>query len=150
MGYAEQNLLPGENIVYRTKLHWIIFFWPVLFLLIALIGFASKSEYVVVGSIILAFLIGIELIIEYLTSEFVITNKRVLVKYGLIRRKSFEILLTKIEGIYVEQGIIGRILNYGTVIVTGTGGNKNIFPKISAPLEFRKKIQEQIEKISIS
>ena len=67
-----------------------------------------------------------------------------MIKTGFIRRNSLETLLTKVEGIQVNQGMLGRILNYGTIIVKGTGGTSNPFHKIDAPLEFRKKVQEQI------
>ena len=82
--------------------------------------------------------------ITYSTSEFGVTNKRVLVKVGFIKRHSLETLLTKVEGISVDQGILGRILGYGSIVITGTGGTKEPFHKINAPFEFRKQVQEQI------
>jgi uncharacterized membrane protein YdbT with pleckstrin-like domain len=82
--------------------------------------------------------------IERRTSEFAVTNKRVIVKIGWIRRRSDETLLTKIEGIEVIQGIWARMLNYGTIIITGTGGSREPFSRIAAPLLFRRKVQEQI------
>jgi len=150
MGYIDQNLMSGENVIHRTKIHWVIFLWPAIFLLIAMIGFASKSGTVGGIFIVLAILTGLRSVITYSTSEFGVTNKRILIKVGFIRRNSLEILLTKVEGIQVNQGILGRILDYGTIVVTGTGGSKQPFHKISAPLEFRKKSQEQIEKTSAS
>lgn len=150
MGYIDQNLMSGENVIHRTKIHWVIFLWPAIFLLIAMIGFASKSGTVGGIFIVLAILTGLRSVITYSTSEFGVTNKRILIKVGFIRRNSLEILLTKVEGIQVNQGILGRILDYGTIVVTGTGGSKQPFHKISTPLEFRKKSQEQIEKTSAS
>lgn len=144
MGYIEQNLMSGENVVYRAKLHWIVFMWPAIFLLIALIGFGSGSPPAGGLFILLAVLTGLSSFIRYSTSEFGLTNKRVLIKVGLIRRHSLETLLTKVEGISVDQGILGRILGYGTIVVTGTGGMREPFHKISGPLEFRKQVQEQI------
>jgi len=94
--------------------------------------------------LLVAIIWGISSFISLKTSEFGITNKRVLIKTGFIRRDSLETLLTKVEGIQVNQGMLGRILNYGTIIVKGTGGTSNPFHKIDAPLEFRKKVQEQI------
>ncbi len=61
-----------------------------------------------------------------------------------------EILLTKIEGVGIHQGILGRILGYGTIIVTRTGGTKAHFHKIKAPLEFRKRVQEQLAAVQES
>jgi len=81
-------------------------------------------------------------LIRRATSEFVITNKRVIVKVGLIRRKTLEMNLQKIESVNVEQGIMARILGYGTVTIVGTGGTKESFSDIRKPLVFRKKFQE--------
>lgn len=150
MGYIEKNLMSGEKVIYRTKLHWVIFLRPVIFLPVAIIGFASGSEGIGELFIVLTVLMGISSFINYSTSEFAVTNKRVLVKVGCIRRHSLETLLTKVEGIGVDQGILGRILGYGTIVVTGTGGTKERFHKIDAPLEFRKRVQEQIAAVQES
>jgi len=85
-------------------------------------------------------------LIAYFTSEFVVTNKRVLVKTGLIRRHSLELLLSKVEGILVNQGAIDRLIGCGTIIITGTGGSQNPYRHIAAPFEFRRRVQEQIAK----
>ena len=78
------------------------------------------------------------------TSEFAVTNKRVLIKTGLIRCHSLETLLSKIESIGVTQGILGRILDFGMIVVSGTGGSKEPFHRIADPLQFQCKVQEQI------
>jgi len=116
----------------------------VIFLLIAIIGFASDSAPIGRLFIVLAALNGLSSFITYSTSEFGVTNKRILGKVGFIRRHSLEILLTKVESIAVNQGILGRIFGYGTIVVTGSGGTKELFPKISKPLELRKRAQELI------
>jgi len=120
---------------------------PIILFLFAFLFLSSKGgEAVLAGPFfLLALISGIFTFISYKTSEFGITNRRVLIKVGFIRRKSLEIFLTHVEGIFVKQGILGRILNYGTIIVNGTGGTKTPFHNIRAPLEFRKKVQEQIE-----
>ena len=79
--------------------------------------------------------------VDSLSSEFAVTNKRVLIKVGLIRRHSLELLLQKVEGIGVDQTLTGRILGYGTITVTGTGGTRESFQRISRPLEFRRQVQ---------
>jgi uncharacterized membrane protein YdbT with pleckstrin-like domain len=85
--------------------------------------------------------------IVYRTAEFAVTNMRVLSKSGLRSKHTFGILLSDVKGVSVDQGVLGRMLGYGTVIVTGTGGSKELFPCMSAPFEFQKKVQEQIEAI---
>ena len=148
MSYIEKNLMNGESIVYRTKLHWVVFLWPIIWLVVAIIFFGSGGAAAAGGLFILiAILTGIASFINFSTSEFGITNKRVIVKVGFIRRNSLEVLLNKVEGIQVNQGILGRILGFGSITVSGTGGTKDPFHKIDAPLEFRKKAQEQIASV---
>jgi uncharacterized membrane protein YdbT with pleckstrin-like domain len=144
MSYIEQNLMTGENILYRGRLHWVVFLWPAIWFVIAIIFFASGVA--AAGGLFLlgAVVTGIVSFVTYTTSEFGITNKRVIVKVGFIRRNSLEVLLTKVEGIQVNQGILGRILDFGSIAVTGTGGTRDPFHNIDAPLEFRRKVQEQI------
>jgi len=156
MGYIDDNLMSGEQVVYRTKLHWIILLVPiifaVIFAVIALIMIFAGGDAAAVGYFFLLFLFiaiirVISSFITFKTSEIGVTNKRILIKVGWIRRTSLETLLTKVEGIQVNQGILGRILNYGTIVIKGTGGTSTPFHKIEAPLKFRKKVQEQIDSI---
>lgn len=152
MSYIENNLMSGESVMYRAKLHWIVFLWPAIWLFIALSMLSSGGDAAAAGGgcIVLAIVTGIFSYMNYSTSEFAITDKRVLAKVGFIRRNSIEVLLTKVEGIQVKQGIFGRILSYGSIVISGTGGSKDPFHKISAPLEFRRKAQEQIASVQDS
>jgi uncharacterized membrane protein YdbT with pleckstrin-like domain len=149
MSYIDNNLMPDERVTYRGKLHWIIFKWPVIWLVLALILFQGGPGNAGGGrlALILAVITGIGAFINYFTSEYAVTNKRIIVKYGFIKRRSLETLLSKVESLQVEQGIFGRILGYGTIVVTGTGGSKEPFKTIDAPFEFRKKVQEQVMNI---
>jgi uncharacterized membrane protein YdbT with pleckstrin-like domain len=149
MGYIEQNLMQGEQIRYYTKLHWIIFIFPILLIIIGIclaLVFSLHSTALIIGTLffLVGILFGVPRFITYKTSEFAVTNKRVLIKVGFIKRHSLELLLQKVEGIGVDQDISGRIFGYGTIIVTGTGGTKEPFKKIANPLEFRKQVQQSI------
>jgi len=146
--YAEQFLMPGEHLVYSTRLHWAVFL-PLFFWLAVAFGlFVTKSAAAVtVGAILLVFAViplAITSLIARATSEFAVTNKRVLIKTGWIRRYSLETLLTKVESIRVDQSILGRMLDYGTIIISGTGGSKEPFHKIADPMLFRRRVQDQI------
>ena len=146
MSYIEQNIMVNEHVVYIAKIHWITFKWPIL-LVIASVPFLffGKDLMIVSGVLfVLAIIAAIPPAINRLSSEFGITNKRVIVKVGFIRRTSLEVMLSKIEGILVDQSLMGRILNYGSITINGTGGTRDPFNNISHPLEFRKKAQEQI------
>ena len=147
MSYIEKNLMIGENILYRARLHWVVFFWPVIWFVVAIVFFSRGGDVAVtVGRLFI--LIGIakaiSSTISFSTSEFAVTNQRVIAKVGFIRRNSLEVLLGKIEAIQVNQDILGRILGYGSITVSGTGGTRDPFHNISNPLELRRKIQEQV------
>jgi membrane protein YdbS with pleckstrin-like domain len=94
----------------------------------------------------LAAVAAIPAFIRRSSSEFAVTSKRVVVKVGFLRRHSTEILLRQVEGITVDQGILGRIFGYGTIVVEGTGSDRTPYKGIAAPMQFRLAVQEQIEK----
>jgi uncharacterized membrane protein YdbT with pleckstrin-like domain len=117
--YIENNLIRDEHVEFETTYHWIIFF-----------------------SLRAIFTLFIAPILDRYTDEFAVTNRRVIVKTGLISRKTLEMNLSKIESVNVDQSIFGRLLGYGTITIIGTGGTRESFTNISKPLLFRKKFQE--------
>ena len=167
MTYLYEGLMPGEKIVFRTTLHWINLFWAVVTLAATTAVFAVAALFanysfakaphaeqtvgVILAALVLAFFVLIAFFsllgsaISYITTEFGITNERVLMKTGLLRRRSLEILIAQVEGVSVDQGLFGRILGYGNIVLTGSGGTKQSFRTMSAPLEFRRSIMEQVE-----
>jgi uncharacterized membrane protein YdbT with pleckstrin-like domain len=162
VSYVEKNLIAGERILYKTGLHWIVlvaptllaafFAIPGLMMLIgslALIGDKSgSSSGLGLAGFCLLLIGGLLVLAGYLkrkSTEMVVTNKRILIKTGLLSRRTFELLLSKVESIGVEEGILGRMLGYGSVVVRGTGGTPEPFKTVSHPLEFRRQVQQQIE-----
>jgi uncharacterized membrane protein YdbT with pleckstrin-like domain len=117
--YVQSNLTSGENVVHEARFHWIIFFTPRAILTLWILP-----------------------IIDSITSEFAITNKRIIIKTGLISRRTLEMNIAKVESVNVDQGILGRILGYGVVTVIGTGGTRETFQSIADPLAFRKAFQQ--------
>lgn len=117
--YVNSVLIKGEKVEYQARLHWRIYF-------------NAKA----------ILTLWIAPIIRQMTSEFVITNKRVIMKTGFISRKTFEMNLQKIESVNVDQSLFGRLLGFGTVTIIGTGGSRELFTDISEPLIFRRKFQE--------
>jgi uncharacterized membrane protein YdbT with pleckstrin-like domain len=81
--------------------------------------------------------------VAHRTTEFGVTNKRVIIKTGFIRRHTLELLLRQVEAISVDQSLTGRLLGYGTLTLTGTGGVREVFHRVVNPLEFRRRIQGQ-------
>jgi len=147
MSYIDKNLMSGESVIYRARKHWVVFRWSVIFFVLWLSITGRGEPSIAVLWLILAIVTGISSLIDYITSEFGITNKRLIIKEGFIRRRSLELLLTKVESIQVDQGIFGRMLGYGTITISGTGSTREHFRKISSPFKFRKKAQEQIASI---
>jgi len=150
MASLDDQLLAGERIVYRTRPHWILFGGP---LLLAIVGIAlgvtlqlAAGDYWYAGAALIgvALLLAVPPAIRYLSSDFAVTDKRVLARMGILHRQSLETLLSKIEGIGVEQDPWGRLLGYGSVTITGTGGTRESLPGIPRPLEFRRHVQSQI------
>ncbi len=137
----------NENLIYLTKHHWIVFLKPAVFFMIAIISITlPQIDRSFRGSGHLMFLIFFPLflytfiksLVHFLNSEFGITDKRIIIKTGFIKRNTLELLLPKVETISVDQSILGRILNYGTIDIRGTGGTINPYYMIPNPLEFRK------------
>jgi uncharacterized membrane protein YdbT with pleckstrin-like domain len=150
MSYLDDHLLNGERIVYRARLHWTIFTIPIVVVLLgAALGVVLsiyEPEYWYLGAVLagVGLLLAIGPLINYTSSDFAVTNKRVLSKTGFIERESDETLLSKVEAVSVDQGVLGRVLGFGTVTITGSGGTEDSFPRIAQPLELRRQIQNQV------
>src|SRR5580704_2222135 len=140
MGYVEDNVLPNERVTYRAHLSRMLFVLP---LCIAIIGLALCYWSWVAGAVALfvAAVIGLQRYIHYASSEFAVTDRRVIIKVGVLRRRTLEMQLAKIEAVAVNQGIMGRIFGYGDIAVTGTGGTNERFAGIGDPLGFRRAVQ---------
>ena len=141
MGYIEANLLPGETVVQRARLHWIVFLkaGAVLVLGLGLLYFDPK----LIGLIVMAvgLVMAVPPWVSRVSSEFGVTSKRVIIKVGLIQRRTLELLIRQVEAISVDQSLTGRIFNFGTITLTGTGGVRETFHNIANPLEFRRSVQ---------
>ncbi len=156
MSYIHKSLLDDEKIIYLTRRHKIIFTYPVIWLLLAAILFGVKWVFVfkpeidfslsIFSGIFLAVALIHALVvwINYLCAEFGITNQRVIVKEGFLKRKTIEVFLKSVESVQVNQSIWGRFLNFGTVVVSGTGGASDPLNMIRNPLDFKKQVQQRL------
>jgi len=149
MSFIEKNLANNERIVYKANLHWWIYAKNVLLiilgLIVALASGKSEGGKAVGGILIFIALLGfVGAFMRASSSEFVVTNRRVMLKTGVLKRKLVELQLNRAEGLKVDQGIIGRIFNYGSIIVT-SGNVTETFSPIAKPYEFKKEINNAIE-----
>jgi Bacterial PH domain len=165
MSYVESNLVPGEAVIYQTRLHWIVMLGNIFLgcLLLGLpgvlllyyglsrTGIESGRLHIMEGGGVALFVCGVVAILLGMVrrnaTEMAVTNRRVVIKTGLASRKTIEMLLNKVESIEVSETAFGRMLGYGTIVVIGTGGTPEPFHKVAHPLEFRSQVQQQIEKL---
>jgi membrane protein YdbS with pleckstrin-like domain len=154
-GYVDSNLLPNEQVVYRAHLHWFFFLRPILWFAAAFTLFFMSSSLsegdvdagrgaIIIGVLLLfvGIISAVLHAITYKASEFAVTNRRVIMKQGFIRRRTMELMLGKVDSLAVEQGILGRIFGFGTVRVA-VATEKQSFPFLANPLEFRRQVQIQ-------
>jgi uncharacterized membrane protein YdbT with pleckstrin-like domain len=144
MGYVDKNLIPGETVVYRGSLSKMPYWW--LLIPAAAAVFAGIQQSWIPAAVALG-LTGVTWAWTRLrlgATEFAVTNRRVLIKAGVLQRRTVEMMLGQVEGVTVDQGVWGRIFNYGTMTVIGSGGTREAFERIKAPLEFRRQVQIQL------
>ncbi len=149
MSYAQSVLQPGERIILTARLHWIEYWPAILFLVlgVVLVIWATKAGMgdTMVSAITVAFaalFVGAFLrswFYRWIT-EFAITDRRVISKRGFITRNTAEMNMDKIESVQVDQSVLGRLLDYGTVTVRGTGQGLDPIKRVAAPIAFRNAI----------
>jgi uncharacterized membrane protein YdbT with pleckstrin-like domain len=145
VSYIDENLLPDEHVVYRADLHWIIFARAILVLVVGLVlVFVPRIAQASVVVLLIGVVMLVPPFVAYRTTELGVTNKRVIVKTGLFRRRTLELLLRQVEAILVDQSLLGRLFGFGSITLTGTGGVREIFHRVRDPLELRRRIQGQV------
>ena len=149
MRYVRRVLQPGETIVYATKLHWFVYLWTILLIVICL-GLAvaawsagdrqNVSLALAIAALIFALLAlssALRAFIRRATTELAVTDQRVIYKTGLIARHTLEMNRAKVESVTVDQSLLGRLFGYGTVTVRGIGSALEPIRNITDPLTFR-------------
>ena len=154
--FINSHLIKDEKVIYEAKPHWLMLIGPALFvtlLVVVMIAFesigrgdqGSNGKEFTVGLISWAILMIPTLFftwLKYKSLEIAITDKRIIAKRGIVSKYTFEQYLNKIESVQVHQSLFGRMFNAGNVIITGTGGTKEIFGLIENPFMFRSKFAE--------
>lgn len=141
-----------EKVIFATRFSKKIFAKPVLaafvFLAAAIVFLKINVEYGKYGfwcSLVLAVLVLLSPFSTYFLSQYVLTNKRIMIRHGFIARRSYEMLLNKVESIQVEQTLADRLIwGSGTLIITGTGGTKEAFPNVGGAIQFQKHLDDAI------
>jgi uncharacterized membrane protein YdbT with pleckstrin-like domain len=131
--YVDKVLIAGERVLHRGRISLWPFAWAI-----------------VLGVLLLPIVIGIAVLawvwVKVKSTELAITNKRIIAKFGFVSRRTVEINLAKVEAIQVDQSVLGRMLDYGTIIVSGAGNPVAPIPSIADPLEFRHRFMEATDR----
>ncbi len=148
--YVQSTLLDGENVIYEAKISWIVFVKPIVagafFCFIAVLWGQNGALLGLTG---IAVGVGgaLAAMIRRVSTEIAVTDKRVILKTGFIKRDTMEQFLEKIDSIAIDQSVFERLTNSGTIIVRGSGQSSAPIANIDDPLQFRKMVNEQVDKI---
>jgi uncharacterized membrane protein YdbT with pleckstrin-like domain len=150
MTSIEANLLSDELIQFRTKKHLIIFFFPVIAVIISLYAYQYMHANSILTKVewapaLIALIYFTSVWLDYITSQFVVTNKRIMMREGFFYRHSAELRINTISQMNVEQSLIGQIFDYGEISMSAFGA-ADTFTMIAHPLTFRKNANEQLDK----
>lgn len=146
--YVSKILSENELVVLEAKLHWIgyapaVLVLTIMVVLVAAIGEAGTGAVIVFVGTPIVIVLFLSFWIRRWTTELAITDRRVVAKTGLIARDTNEINRAKIEGVDVQQSVLGRLLDYGTIGVRGTGGAIAPITRIRNPIAFRKAVHAE-------
>jgi uncharacterized membrane protein YdbT with pleckstrin-like domain len=124
LGYLAKRLAPGETIVATGRFHWMqhFFAWALLILL---------------GVVLVGIFIWIREMVRLATTEFLVTNRRIVLKQGFFTVHVDEVTLNSIEGAHIDQSLLGRLFNYGRLTIRGSGDTHLLFPTMADPGKFR-------------
>jgi uncharacterized membrane protein YdbT with pleckstrin-like domain len=132
MSYVQDSLTKGETIVYQGH----VSLWSMAFSL-------------VMGVILLPSGLGVLILllvfVRYRSTELAITNKRIIAKFGFVRRDTVELSLARVESVQIRQGVWGRLFGYGSLVVSGAGAPQAPIPGVSSPMVFRAVVFEAQE-----
>jgi uncharacterized membrane protein YdbT with pleckstrin-like domain len=149
MGYVDEILEPGETVAFKTRLSWTLYGPAIAYALIALglTFFSASIGGFGVAVFVVAALSAVAALVSFLrawfrrwTTEIAVTDRRVVLKRGFIRRHTVEMNMQKVESVDVDQTQLGRLFNYGTVTIKGTGSTLESLRMIDHPLKLRSAI----------
>jgi hypothetical protein len=145
MGYIERNLADDERIVYRTRLHPVIFVWPVLFFLITYTAFKSGIDIIAQILLSLTLIMAFVVISMYSRSEFAVTSRRVFGKKAIYSDSKYpEVELIALHDAEFQPGLLSSLFDYGTLIITDREGRRHKFSGV--PAEFYQHVQARNER----
>jgi uncharacterized membrane protein YdbT with pleckstrin-like domain len=149
MNYVDSILEPNERVVFRTTLSWTLYAPALLLALgaLALLILGVGFPHFGVAGLLLAALLAVAAFVSFLrawfrrwTTEIAVTDRRIILKRGFVRRHTVEMNMQKVESVDVDQTQLGRIFNYGSVTIRGTGSSFENLRMVDSPLKLRTTI----------
>lgn len=143
--YVEENLIEGEDLIFLGRIsRWTLIGHLIGVFALMVVGFLVLS---IVLTIVPALIWMGFVYLKYISTELAVTSKRIFVKTGILNRCTNEIYLSKVEGVHIDQPLLGRIFNYGTVEVSGVGTEVAPIKNMADPMVFRKKFLEAADNL---
>jgi uncharacterized membrane protein YdbT with pleckstrin-like domain len=148
VSYVAKVLQPGEQVVHVGRLHWIMYLPAIIVLCLGLAVLAipstSDNRVIIYGIsgvlVLIAALSAFRAWFRQFTTEIAVTDRRIIYKTGFVSRHTAEMNMHRVETVAVQQGVVGRMLGYGTVHIRGTGAGIENLTMISDPLALRSAI----------
>ncbi len=141
--------MENQQVVYQARLHWILFVWPISFLVFsAWLGttFPSFQEVSLVFMLV-GLIWSVLMWLTYQFSSLTIKKKQVVLRTGILVRQTIDVPLSKIESIDIRQSIIGSLFKYGSLVITGTGGTRQSMGYVARPLTCRRHIEQLMHEV---
>lgn len=149
--YIDDILQPDEKVLYSSNLHWVVYWKGILGWIVAAALFVASGQTLnatltatgLIASGVVAVIALYFTVVAWFQrwiTETDVTTLRVVHKEGFITRETFEISVDKVASVRVDQSIMGRILNYGDVIIESMGEDEQRIKLVASPLSFRSHI----------
>lgn len=151
MSYLDHNILPGEQILYRTRKHFIIFLQPVLWTCAAVFLMCVDNPLVVKAGMVFGVIALFSWLAQFLTysvSEYAVTTKRILMREGFFVKHTNETRIATISNVNIDQNVFGQLFNFGVIIIKTYGGDDDPFTDIPKPFIFKKVLEMQLDQVS--
>lgn len=136
----KKALADDEVVRVEAPLHWVnyvksCFTSVVMLLLVGGLSFFAVGVAVLLPFVLCWFLYGW---LQVSCTQLVITNRRVIQKFGILSISTEELKNAKIESVEIKQSVAGRILGYASIYFSGTGTSDVVFETIADPWEVKK------------
>jgi uncharacterized membrane protein YdbT with pleckstrin-like domain len=127
VGISQKLLTDGESVVVDTRTHPKALIWPGIVLIVTLLvailldrwignGFVSLLVWILAAIVVLWWCL--RPFLDWLTSTYTITDRRLITREGIISRKGHDIPLMRISDVAYDMGIVDRMLGCGTLVIS--------------------------------